>query len=70
MNVEESVSMHLHAFEQRQIVAVTKPPNASHIFLNVKFQKLTKALDDCNGIRTHNHLVCKQTLKHLAKLAK
>ena len=70
MNVEESVSMHLHAFEQRQIVAVTKSPNAPHIFLNVKFQKLTKALDDYNGIRTHNHLVCKQTLKHLAKLAK
>ena len=24
---------------------------------------------DSNGIRTHNHLVCKQTLNHLAKLA-
>ena len=24
---------------------------------------------DCNGIRTHNHLVCKRTLKHLSKLA-
>ena len=23
-----------------------------------------------NGIRTHNHLVCKQTLNHSAKLAK
>ena len=26
--------------------------------------------DDCNGTRTHNHLVCKQTLNHLAKLIK
>ena len=25
---------------------------------------------DCNGIRIHNHLVCKRTLNHLAKLAK
>ena len=25
---------------------------------------------DCNGNRTHNHVVCKQTLNHLAKLAK
>ena len=24
----------------------------------------------CNGIRTHNHLVRKRTLNHLAKLAK
>ena len=26
--------------------------------------------NECNGTRTHNHLVCKQTLNHLAKLAK
>ena len=25
---------------------------------------------DYNGIRTHNHLVCKRTLNHLAKPAK
>ena len=25
---------------------------------------------DCNGIRTHNHLVCKRTFSHLANLAK
>ena len=25
---------------------------------------------DCNGIRTHNHLVHKRTLNHLAKLVK
>ena len=25
-------------------------------------------LSDCNETRTHNHLVCKQTLNHLAKL--
>ena len=27
-------------------------------------------LNDYNGTRTHNHLVCKQTLNHLAKLTK
>ena len=25
-------------------------------------------LSDSNGIRNHNHLVCKQTLSHLAKM--
>ena len=29
-----------------------------------------KKLNDCNGTRTHNHLVRKRTLIHLAKLAK
>ena len=28
------------------------------------------SLSDCNGTRTHNHLVHKQTLNHLTKLAK
>ena len=28
------------------------------------------SLSDCNGIRTHNHVVRKRTLNHLAKLAK
>ena len=28
------------------------------------------ALSDCNGTRTHNHLVRKRTLNHLAKLVK
>ena len=27
-------------------------------------------LSDCNGIRTHKHLVLKETLYHLAKLTK
>ena len=27
-----------------------------------------RRLSDSNGIRTHNHLVCKQTVNHLAKL--
>ena len=30
---------------------------------------LTILLSDSNGIRTHNHLVRKRTLKHLVKLA-
>ena len=28
------------------------------------------SLSDYNGTRTHNHLVCKRTLNHLAKMAK
>ena len=28
------------------------------------------SLNDCNGIRTHNHLLCKRTLNNLVKLAK
>ena len=28
------------------------------------------SLSDCNRTRTHNHLFCKRTLNHLAKLAK
>ena len=28
------------------------------------------SLSDCNQTRTHNHLVCNQTINHLAKLAK
>ena len=42
--------------------------------LNVK-ELLTRnrreiwSLSDCNWTRTHNHLVCKWTLNHLAKLA-
>ena len=27
-------------------------------------------LNDCNGTRTHNRLVCKRTLNHFSKLAK
>ena len=26
-------------------------------------------LSECNGTRTHNHLVCKRTLNHSAKMA-
>ena len=36
------------------------------ILLSVTFSQL---LSNCNGTRTHNHLVCKWTLNHLAKLA-
>ena len=34
------------------------------------FILLASPLYDCNGSRTHNHLVRKRTLNHLAKLAK
>ena len=36
------------------------------LWLSVTFSQL---LSNCNGTRTHNHLVCKWTLNHLAKLA-
>ena len=45
------------------------------VCLNVK-ELLTQSrhhiwsLSDCNGIRTHNLLICKQTLNHSAKLVK
>ena len=31
-------------------------------------KKLRVCLSDSNGIWAHNHLVCKRTLNHLAKL--
>ena len=34
------------------------------------FYRSIQNLNDCNGTRTHNHLVCQQTLNHLVKLAK
>ena len=34
----------------------------------LKPNKPKDSLSDCNGTRTHNHLVCKRTLNHLAKL--
>ena len=43
------------------------------IFIIKMYQKMFKTLSSwtgCNRIRTHNHLVRKRTLKHLAKLAK
>ena len=33
-------------------------------------QWLVFCLSDSNGTRTHNHVVCKRTLNHIAKLAK
>ena len=32
-------------------------------------QNMILILSDSNEIRTHNHLVCKPTLNHVAKLA-
>ena len=41
-------------------------------FNSRKIEKLPKSqkILDCNWTRTHNHLVCKQRLNDLAKLAK
>ena len=37
---------------------------------SMKFSKIQQILSDCNGPRTHNHLVSKRTLNRLTKLAK
>ena len=42
--------------------------SALYSFLNVKECNIWK-LSDSNEFQTHNHLVRKQTLKHLAQLA-
>ena len=31
---------------------------------NIYMEELTKIVSDFNGIPTHNHIVCKRTLKH------
>ena len=36
--------------------------------LLLKKCEVTRIVSNCNRTRTHNHLVCKRTLKHLAKL--
>ena len=35
----------------------------------LKTGAISEVLSVCKGIQTHNHLVCKRTLNHLAKLA-
>ena len=47
------------------VVLVFKLLSLKVIFINRKDN-----LSGCNWTRTHNHLVHKQTLNHLAKLAK
>ena len=43
---------------------------AAHNFSDIFLLKTDNAIHDCNGTRTHNHLIRKRTLNHLAKLAK
>ena len=52
-------------------------PNESTLYSCLSIKELLArssheiwSLSDSNGTRTHNHLVCKRTLNHLAKLAK
>ena len=42
--------------------------NGSRNFMHLSPKKV--GLSDSNRIRTHNHLIRKRTLNHLAKLAK
>ena len=39
------------------------------LFLEIEINQPENILSDCDQTRTHNHLVHKQTLKHLAELA-
>ena len=53
---------------------VRQQHSTSHALINIT-ENIKKDLDDgnisdCNGIRTHNHLIRKRTLNHLSKLAK
>ena len=52
------------------IIAVTKKKLFILVIITIfyKFIIMMK-LSDCNGISTHNHLVCKWICNHLAKLA-
>ena len=43
--------------------------DAIRVFTEI-FKTSLWILSDCNWTRTQNHLVCKRTLNHLAKLAK
>ena len=36
--------------------------------LRTSYMLIPTTQNNCNGIRTHNHLVCKRTLNHLADL--
>ena len=38
------------------------------VIVSAKYEQKKRDLSDCNETRIHNHLVCKQTLNHLAKL--
>ena len=55
------------------LVYIKYAKNENHLG-NVRNSKRTRkhqdVLSDCNGTRTHNHLVRKRTLNHLAKLTK
>ena len=41
-----------------------------HALLTPVIKELYTVINDCNGTRTHNHLVRKRTLNHLAKLTR
>ena len=45
-------------------------PKAFWKYVNNKWKYKVKIPSDCNGTRTHNHLVHRRTLNHLARLAK
>ena len=60
-------------FNENKMRKLTKKSNVAMFKTSTHGGKAFAArqrISDCNGTQTHNHLVRKQTLNHLAKLAK
>ena len=53
----------------RQVFLVLTIQTKIQLMMCLKFFQTVKQ-NDCNWTRTQNHLVCKRTLNHLAKLTK
>ena len=66
--------LHLRAVCSYHVTHTFQRKSALYSCLNIK-ELLARnrrdfwSLSECNGTRTHNHLICKRTLNHLAKLA-
>ena len=60
------------AIEKMKFESILMPSNFSQNSqsIGLSFSEVRQLSVPCNGTRTHNHLVRKRTLNHLAKLAK
>ena len=68
----KTVCIHVTQFSFSSYLGFTHNQNKTQtlLFYLILIMINLSRLSDCNWNRTHNHLICKQTLKHLAKLAK
>ena len=62
--------LNIPAFERSQLLTKHKWRHRCYPKIIVFLYIFQEFLYDRNGIQTHNHLLCKQTLNHSAKLAK